>query len=136
MLVNNHADCTLFKGIVVAYTTIYFCFLFVHFFYLFFLFYHIFFCPSKLESRQESDKAIGAVFQYLWSLWTRQKELDTITKRKLDPFNMTVHHIKPLSKGGTNEVDNLILIAPDTHKQLHYGKDLNKRFEKYRKHLK
>ncbi|MBQ6297263.1 MAG: HNH endonuclease [Selenomonadaceae bacterium] len=49
---------------------------------------------------------------------------------------MEVHHVIPLSRGGTNELDNLILIASETHKQLHYGKDLDKRFEKYRKHLK
>ena len=90
----------------------------------------------ELLSHRESDKAIGAVFQYLWSLWTRQKGADAITKKNLDPFNIEVHHVIPLSRGGTNELENLILIAPETHKQLHYYKDLDIRFEKYLKHLK
>ena len=90
----------------------------------------------ELLNSRESNKAIGAAFQYLWSLWTKQKGADAITKKALDPLNMEVHHVIPLSGGGTNELDNLILIAPETHKQLHYGKDLDKRFEKYRKHLK
>ena len=49
----------------------------------------------ELLNKRESDKAIGATFQYLWSLWTRQKGTDAITKKSLDPLNMEVHHVIP-----------------------------------------
>ncbi|MBR0287899.1 MAG: HNH endonuclease [Selenomonadaceae bacterium] len=47
-----------------------------------------------------------------------------------------MHHIKPYSKGGTNSIENLILVSPKTHYLIHHGRDFDKRFEKYRKHLK
>ncbi|MBQ6297016.1 MAG: HNH endonuclease [Selenomonadaceae bacterium] len=90
---------------------------------------------ERLKHR-ESDKAISGSFQYLRSLWTKQKGKDAITKNELAPFNAQIHHIIPLSKDGSNKLENLILISPETHKELHYGKSLDKQFEKYRKHLK
>ena len=91
---------------------------------------------AKEFTKRESDKAIGAVIPISLEPVDKAKGIDAITKKALEPLNMEVHHVIPLSEGGSNELDNLILIAPETHKQLHYGKDLDKRFEKYRKHLK
>lgn len=88
-----------------------------------------------LEYR-ESDKAMDGSFQYLWCLWTRQRGRDAITREQLDPIKAEIHHIKPVSKGGNNTLENLILITPENHYKLHNGNDLDRRYEKYRKHLK
>lgn len=85
---------------------------------------------------RESEMAMDGAFQYLWSLWTKQKGQDAITKEKLSPFNAEIHHVMPVSKGGSNALENLILISRETHKLLHNGENLDKRFEKYQKHLK
>lgn len=87
-----------------------------------------------LQNR-DSAKAFNGTFQYLWSLWTAQKGKDAITKENLKPDDAEIHHIKPIAKGGTNTLDNLILVSSKTHYLIHYGKDLDKRFEKYQKHL-
>ena len=85
---------------------------------------------------RESESAFDGAFQYLWSLWTKQKGKDAITKENLNPFEAEIHHIKPVVKGGSNELENLILISRETHKLLHNRENLDKRFEKYQKHLK
>ena len=85
---------------------------------------------------RDNDKAIYGAFQYLWSLWTKQKGKDAVTKENLDPLDAQIHHIRPYSKGGTNSIENLILVSPKTHYLIHHGRDFDKRFEKYRKHLK
>ena len=36
------------------------------------------------------------------------------------PNNIEIHHIKPLSKGGTNEYTNLLLVRKEAHKLIHY----------------
>ena len=72
---------------------------------------------------------------FLWILWTKQKGLDAITKKPLDIKNIHIHHIIPIYKQGLNTIDNLILVSEETHKQLHYGLNKDKSFEKYRKYL-
>ena len=44
-----------------------------------------------------------------------RKEIDIL--RKLASFE--IHHIVPLSLGGTNSLDNLALVEPKLHKQIH-----------------
>ncbi|MBO4680244.1 MAG: hypothetical protein J5626_11320 [Lachnospiraceae bacterium] len=90
----------------------------------------------ELLKYRDSEQAIYGAFQYLWSLWTKQKGKDAITKEDLDPLDAQIHHVKPFSKGGSNNLENLILVSSKTHYLIHHGKDLDKRFEKYRKHLK
>jgi hypothetical protein len=90
----------------------------------------------ELLQNRESEKSFNGTFQYLWSLWTLQRGKDAVTKENLNPYDAQIHHIKPISKGGTNSLDNLILVSSKTHQLIHNGKDLDKRFEKYRKHLK
>ena len=39
----------------------------------------------------------------------------------LGPFlTSSIHHIIPLSKGGTNEYTNLLLVRKEAHKLIHY----------------
>ena len=82
------------------------------------------------------DLNYSGAYQYLWSLWTIQKGKDAVTKEALNPFDVHIHHIKPVSKGGSNTLENLILVSSKTHNLIHNGKNLDKRFEKYRKQLK
>ena len=73
---------------------------------------------------------------YTWNLYTRQKGLDIVNKEKLDIYNMEIHHIKPLSKGGKNSLDNLILINKSTHKLIHNNEITENKFiKRYRKLL-
>lgn len=73
---------------------------------------------------------------FLWTLFTRQKGINPITKKKLEITDLVIHHIKPKSKGGNDNPDNLILIDSETHKQIHGKEKCNAEIEKYRKHLK
>ena len=70
-----------------------------------------------------------------WLLFTKQRGKDKITGKLLSAGNCQIHHVIPRSKGGSDDPENLILISKETHEALHYGKDLPKEFEKYRKHL-
>lgn len=36
-----------------------------------------------------------------------------------------IHHIKPKAKGGSDEIQNLVLLKPEVHKKLH-SKDAHK----------
>ena len=90
----------------------------------------------ELLEYKDSAKAFNGSNQYLWSLWTIQRGKDAVTKENLNPYDVEIHHIKPVSKGGSNNLENLILVSSKTHYLIHHGKDLDKRFEKYRKHLK
>ena len=90
----------------------------------------------ELLKHKDTDKTIGGAFHYLWSLWTRQRGKDAVTKENLNPFDLEIHHIKPVAKGGTNNFENLILVSSKTHYLIHHGTNLDRRFEKYRKHLK
>ncbi len=48
-----------------------------------------------------------------------------------------MHHILPISEGGSDEIDNLILLCPSCHTVVHAGTELkdddlfNKRFKRY-----
>lgn len=71
-----------------------------------------------------------------WILFTKQKGKDIVTKKNLDIKSMRIHHIKPVSKGGSNSLRNLILINEETHKLIHNQEKASKEIEKYRKHLR
>ena len=32
---------------------------------------------------------------------------------------LQIHHVKPISKGGTNEIDNLVALCPNCHCRIH-----------------
>ena len=72
---------------------------------------------------------------YKWLLFTIQKGRDKITKEPLKAKDCVIHHIIPRSKNGSHNLENLILLSKETHEALHYGVNLPKEFEKYRKHL-
>ena len=73
---------------------------------------------------------------FLWALFTRQSGINPITKKKLEINNLVIHHIKPKSTGGNDNLDNLVLIDSETHKKIHGKEKCNAEIEKYRKHLK
>lgn len=73
---------------------------------------------------------------YTWNLYTRQQGIDIISKERLDIYSMEIHHKIPLCKGGTNSLDNLILINKSTHKLIHNNEVTeNKLIKRYRKLL-
>ncbi|MBN8411128.1 HNH endonuclease [Halomonas litopenaei] len=42
--------------------------------------------------------------------------------------NLHVHHVKPLSKGGSNELSNLIILCEKCHSGVHGGRDFSGKF--------
>lgn len=87
---------------------------------------------KQKATRSEYD----GTYQYVWALWTKQKGKDAVTGEKLNPTDINIHHVKPRAKGGKNEINNLILVSSKTHYLIHNGKNLDRRYEKYQKHLK
>lgn len=43
---------------------------------------------------------------------------------------LEVHHLKPLAGGGSDTVSNAIALCPNCHRELHYGKDREKKLNK------
>jgi len=43
-------------------------------------------------------------------------------KESGEPF-LEVHHVKFLSEGGSDSIENAVAVCPNCHRQLHYGKD-------------
>lgn len=79
---------------------------------------------------------------YKWTLFTKQKGKDKITGNYLQAKDCVIHHIIPKKLGGTDDIDNLILISSETHNKLHYSTNDElqqdpkfKFYAKYRKHL-
>ena len=72
---------------------------------------------------------------YYYSLYTKQKGLDAVTKQRLRIGHMVIHHVIPRYKGGTNSIENLILIDENTHYAIHYGTSTDKRIKKYQSKL-
>ena len=57
---------------------------------------------------------------------------------ELDPGKMHIHHVIPLSMGGTHDFSNLVLLHSNSHKAIHYdveplGRYNKKKLEQYRK---
>lgn len=75
----------------------------------------------ELLEYKDSAKAFNGSNQYLWSLWTIQRGKDAVTKENLNPYDVEIHHIKPISKGGSNNLENLILVSSKTHDLIHHG---------------
>jgi len=42
-------------------------------------------------------------------------------EKKFDYLNLNVHHIKPLSKGGSNKLTNLTILCVGCHRAVHQG---------------
>lgn len=75
-------------------------------------------------------------YLYKWILFTKQKGKDKITGNYLKAKDCVIHHIIPRNLGGNDDINNLILISSETHKKLHYSKELlPNTYIKYRKHL-
>ena len=66
------------------------------------------------------------------SLLPRQLGECAITREPLDVRDMHCHHVKPRSKGGTDDFRNLILVTPNAHRLIH-GTDRDKLKENFSK---
>lgn len=47
-------------------------------------------------------------------------ESDTFLSKKQEPF-LEVHHVLPLSDGGSDTITNAVALCPNCHKELHFG---------------
>lgn len=45
--------------------------------------------------------------------------MDVVMNNRLDITNMVIHHIVPINSGGTNEIENLVLVNWWTHQLIH-----------------
>lgn len=68
------------------------------------------------------------------SKWKAQRGLCSISRKELDPTNMEIHHILPVSLGGTDEYGNLVALHKDIHKLIHMTDTtkINKIIKKYK----
>lgn len=69
------------------------------------------------------DRFDKGVRDFVWILFTNQKGKDYATGKPLDIEHMHVHHKIPVSKNGSNNIENLILISEETHKNIHSKRD-------------
>lgn len=65
------------------------------------------------------DRFDKGVRDFVWVLFTNQRGRDFVTGKLLDIEHMHVHHKIPISKNGTNSIENLILISEEVHKSIH-----------------
>lgn len=68
-------------------------------------------------------------------LHTRQRDISEVTGKRLDIYDMCIHHIKPRKVQGRNELKKLTLVETEIHREIHYGTSKEYKIEKYRKQL-
>lgn len=61
--------------------------------------------------------------KFAWLLFTRQKGKDPLTGLKLKIGKYAIHHIVPIKNGGSNDVDNLLLVSKETHRLIHNNEE-------------
>lgn len=73
---------------------------------------------------------------WIYDLFTRQRGIDPISKEpiKLGKYEHEIHHIRPRSKGGKDELSNMILVNKETHQEIHNSD--SKRTERYRRYIR
>jgi 5-methylcytosine-specific restriction protein A len=49
-----------------------------------------------------------------------KKEAPFVRKKNGQPY-LEVHHLKPLSQGGADDLSNVISLCPNCHRELHFG---------------
>ncbi|MDY6011871.1 group II intron reverse transcriptase/maturase [Clostridium sp.] len=67
--------------------------------------------PVRDESVEFNDNRL--------SLYCAQRGRCGISKKKLFPHDIIVHHIKPKEKGGSDKYQNLIILSKEMHKLVH-----------------
>ena len=96
---------------------------------------------SKYLADIEYNNYNSQLIMYLPRLLRRQKFKCYVTGQILVPHEFHIHHIKPLSAGGNNNLNNLVLIDKKVHKELHssryscYTGEFLRRFERLKNYL-
>ncbi len=69
---------------------------------------------------QRMEKSLFRSFAARVYLWLQQEGKCPYCGQAITPFSgWSVHHIIPRSQGGSNAIDNLQLLHPNCHRQLH-----------------
>jgi len=81
--------------------------------------------PVKGKRKYCSQECAEAFYQkHLWELiskriWERDHSTCRWCGRKLEYGEGNVHHIVPISEGGSNDDSNLVLLCTDCHAKIH-----------------
>lgn len=93
-------------------------------------------CARKAESKQNTPriahraKRVNKVSQHIYDAynhrcaicgWRATEELIKVRGGVQRSYGNEIHHIQPVSKGGGESADNLILLCPNHHKQADLG---------------
>ncbi len=67
------------------------------------------------------NKDLYAAFHYECAVCHWHLPMSMLEQNKSIGHGCQMHHIKPVSEGGTNDEKNLILLCPNCHKMAHSG---------------
>lgn len=65
--------------------------------------------------------------------WQISENLVIRKGKALPSYGCEIHHIVPVSEGGSGELDNLIMLCPNCHKKADYGVITRDELKKYQK---
>ena len=95
--------------------------------------------PQKVETKTQSYKRDPKVIAYVLREADGECELCNdpapFTNKDGEPF-LEAHHVKPLTDGGSDRIENAVGVCPNCHRSLHLANDLEKRRKKLYRNVK
>lgn len=89
---------------------------------------------TERDNLNDLDEYIHAHHIYKWSVWTKQKGIDPVSKEKLRYKVVELHHIN--GNHNDNRMENLVALNPESHKLIHRKEPTTNRIvNRYRKAL-
>jgi 5-methylcytosine-specific restriction endonuclease McrA len=89
--------------------------------------------PAKIQSRSSDfvrdARVVAFVFQQASDLCECCGGPSPFLRKDGQAY-LEIHHVKPLTSGGRDTVDNAVAVCPNCHRELHYGREAQTLTEK------
>ena len=90
---------------------------------------------KRAKDMSRDKNKVYSVYQSKCAIcgWQISKNLVIHKGKALPSYGCEIHHIVPVSEGGSGELDNLIMLCPNCHKKADYGVITRDELKKYQK---